>query len=303
MKEELSTQTLEGISMSTYVFGDIHGCFDTFQALLKKIQWNPKHDKIWCVGDVINRGPKSLAMIEWILDHQDHVQCILGNHEIHLLACYAGASFSFGDTIDECLDSPKVDEIVTWMRKQPLLYQEGSHAMVHAGISPLWSWQEACHKAKSLESILQSDDGLSSLAHFHPSRKKAKLAKVVESYEYLPEWVKDLGWFTRVRTLNNQYQMNEKFKGSLDNADQNSQPWFNEYQQRVKNSKGFPSTLFFGHWAALGIYVGDSVYSLDSGCIWGRALSAIRIEDHQLFQQKTIDRALVPKNKRKSSVP
>jgi bis(5'-nucleosyl)-tetraphosphatase (symmetrical) len=299
MKEVLDTKIFEGICMSTYVFGDIHGCFDTFQALLKKIQWNPKYDTLWCVGDLINRGPKSLAMMEWILDHQDHVQCILGNHEIHLLACYAGASFGFGDTIDECLTSPKADEIISWMQKQPLIYQDGSHAMVHAGISPLWSWQEACDKAKLVESVLQSDDGLSLLAHFHPSRKKAKLTKTIEDYEHIPEWVKDLGWFTRVRTLNPHDQMNEKFKGSLDHIDQDSQPWFNEYQHQVKNSKTCPSMLYFGHWAALGIYVGEHVYSLDSGCIWGRKLSALRLEDHQLFQQKTVDRSLVPKNKRK----
>ena len=165
--------------MSTYVIGDVHGCAESLFHLIECLDL-VDGDRLWCVGDLINRGPHSLSVIEWAMQNQDRVQIVLGNHELHFLACIFGATVSNGDTLDELihLSADKRKAVCTWLRRQPIMFEAEIAnkwvAMVHAGVNPQWSWSETQYRARAIEEALQSDHGLEELAYAHPSRKNAK---------------------------------------------------------------------------------------------------------------------------------
>ncbi len=282
--------------MSTYIIGDIQGCFETLSGLLRQIKWKSR-DVIWCVGDLVNRGPHSLEVLRWAYTHRERVKVVLGNHDLHLLACYAGATQGYGDTLDECLSAPDLKDLMGWLQHQPLLYEETGVAMIHAGVNPSWSWREVRQRAKVAEDALQSEDGLSILASYHPNRKQALDHSI--PLDPSPSWIDDLSWFTRARMLTSTYTLDEHFKGSPIQAPRHLTPWYQVYERhRSLRAFEYPQMLYFGHWAALGIYRGEATFALDSGCIWGRYLSALRLEDGAIFQHPTLERALTPKNQR-----
>lgn len=295
--------------MPTYVIGDIQGCYDSLMTLLE-IAGVCDRDQVWLVGDLVNRGPKSEEVLRWAKDRQDHVQIVLGNHDIHLLACTAGAKQSKGDTLESLLQSPHCAELTEWLKCQPVLFESeiaGRHiAMVHAGVNPQWSWPEVRRRARSIEVGLQSERGLEVLSQAHPTRKSRAQSistllgpsrREAEPSQSDLQWIHDLAWFTRVRAVDQELQPHHKFKGALADLPSRLTPWFTHYQQRSASING-PDHIYFGHWAALGIRVASSYTSLDSGCIWGRYLSALRIEDGVIFQTPTVERALTPKNLR-----
>ena len=293
--------------MSTYVIGDIQGCYDSLMTLLEIAGVNDR-DQVWLVGDLVNRGPKSEAVLRWAKDHETQVQIVLGNHDLHLLACTAGARQSAGDTLSTLLHSPYCDELTDWLRHQPILFETQVSgrdvAMVHAGVNPQWTWSDVQRRARAIESGLQSSRGLELLSQAHPTRKSRAHQSSASlhdsdrnaSYEET-EWIKDLAWFTRVRAVDQDLQPYRKFKGALADLPEGLTPWFSHYQ-RMRDPVESPDHLYFGHWAALGIRRDRCYTSLDSGCIWGRYLSALRIEDGMIFQTPTVERALTPKNLR-----
>ena len=300
--------------MSTYVVGDVQGCFDSLMTLLEVAHVND-HDRVWLVGDLVNRGPKSLEVLRWAKAHQGQVQVVLGNHDIHLLACTTGARLGKGDTLDSVLTSQDCSELIDWLRRQPILLEDqvqGRHvAMVHAGVNPRWSWSEVRYRARAIEERLRGKEGLKMLSQAHPTRKShtRKLSALVDrttgssatsatSLSMSTTWLKDLEWFTRVRAVDRDLKPHRKFKGSLADIPPDLTPWFVHYQN-LRDPEESPNHLYFGHWAALGIRVDTCYTALDSGCIWGRYLSAIRIEDGVIFQTPTVERALTPKNLRK----
>ena len=297
--------------MSTYVIGDIHGCFESLQSLLSILPLK-KGDRLWCVGDLINRGPGSLEVLRWAQENESWVQIILGNHELHFLACLFGAQTAKDDTLDRLLSLPneELNQIHQWLRKQPILFESwvaNQHvAMVHAGLNSQWSWLEAKKRAQTIEKALQSDEGLLALAQAHPSRKRTKSTPKSrehsdsqsknDSKSIKAQWIQDLKWFTRVRTLDEAGQPVGWFKGNPNELPKNLSPWFEAYQKRCNAS--CPDMLFYGHWAAFGLQKGDSYYGLDSACIWGKYLTAVRIEDCALFQVLNQDSKLTPKHLR-----
>ena len=314
--------------MSTYIIGDIHGCYQSLQNLLTLINIGPQ-DRIWCVGDLINRGPKSLDVLRWAMHNEDRVQIILGNHELHFLACLYGAKTTSGDTFNEFfeLDDLELKVMIEWLRKQPILYEgiiKDKHiAMVHAGVNATWTWGEVRQRAKMIESQLITDEGLLALAKAHPSRKKLKTntfhsTNTENSYLFQKEshpidhrlaakpptpkaqWIDDLKWFTRVRTIDKNGLPVGWFKGNENELPQDLTPWFKRYEYVKLNSisQEFPDRLFYGHWAAFGIQEGSCYYGLDSACIWGQSLSAISIEDNKLFQVQPCESVLTPKHLR-----
>ena len=299
--------------MSTYVIGDIHGCFESLQSLLSQIPLK-NDDQLWCVGDLINRGPQSLQVLQWAKKNDSWVQVVLGNHELHFLACLFGATTASGDTLDELLNLPELERthLSQWLRQQPILFESliaGQHvAMVHAGLNSKWSWVETKRRAKTIELALQSDEGLLALAHAHPSRKrvKANISSGVNSDKQSKEsskalkaqWIQDLKWFTRVRTLDSEGRAVSWFKGNPKELPSHLSPWFEAYQSSWDSS--YPNMLYYGHWAAFGLQKGASYYGLDSACIWGQHLSAVRIEDGALFQVSNQSSGLTPKHLRKS---
>ncbi|MEN9724773.1 MAG: Bis(5-nucleosyl)-tetraphosphatase, symmetrical [Pseudomonadota bacterium] len=262
--------------MTTYAIGDIQGCFHSFQALLKKIQFNPASDKLWFVGDLINRGSGSLPMLRWIFDHQDSVVTVLGNHDLHTLVVAEGfVSPHRSDTIQDLIDAPDAPQLLGWLRAQRLAHFEHGYLLVHAGLLPEWSAREAVALSMEVEDALQCEVYRDFLKHMYGNQPAS--------------WNVELaGWdrlrvitnaMTRVRVCSPNHEMEFKFKGEMANIPEGYLPWFKLPQRASSNTP-----VIFGHWSALGLYQSDNVYGLDTGCLWGGELTAMRLEDRAIFQ-------------------
>jgi bis(5'-nucleosyl)-tetraphosphatase (symmetrical) len=262
--------------MATYAIGDLQGCFFSFKDLLKKIQFNPAHDRLWFVGDLINRGPGSLDVMRWMLEHQSSVVTVLGNHDLHTLVVAEGfVSAHRSDTIQSLLDAPDASELLGWLRQQPLVHFEHGYLMVHAGLLPEWTVDQALTLAAEVNVALQAPNYREFLQHMYGNDPK--------------RWDDGLtGWdrlrvitnaMTRLRICSTEGEMEFKFKGELENIPNGYQPWFDLTQRASVNTP-----IVFGHWSALGLQHKNNVYSLDTGCLWGGHLSAMRLEDRRIFQ-------------------
>jgi len=262
--------------MSVYVVGDIQGCFTELQSLLKKLEFDPAKDKLWFVGDLVNRGSGSLEVLRLVRSLGDSAITVLGNHDLHLLAVAAGvAQLHRSDTLDEILAAPDRDELLIWLRQQRLMHVEGSNVMVHAGLLPQWSVKQAAKLAREVEAALRGDDYVKFLEHMYGNTPNS--------------WDDELSGYKRLRVITNAFtrlrvctakgEMEYKFKGEMEKMPAGYVPWF-EVPQRASHD----ATVVFGHWSALGLKVLPNVIALDTGCLWGGSLTAIRLEDRQLFQ-------------------
>lgn len=262
--------------MAIYAIGDLQGCFTPFQRLLELIRFDPAHDKLWLVGDIVNRGPDSLALLRYIKQADAAIITVLGNHDLHLLMAAAGiAGLQPGDTLQSVLDAPDRDELLLWLRRQKLFYRQDGYAMVHAGLLPSWTADQAERLSREVESTLQQDNYAESFAQIYGNEPSywqdtltghARLRVIVNA-------------MTRMRVCTADGKMNFSFKGNLQSVPHGYWPWFN-VPQRASRSH----TIICGHWSALGLHVTDHLIALDSGCVWGGRLSAIRLEDRKIFQ-------------------
>jgi bis(5'-nucleosyl)-tetraphosphatase (symmetrical) len=263
--------------MATYAIGDVHGCFDTLTRLLSRIGYSPRQDRLWLVGDLVNRGPRSLAVLRWAAAlGDDRLVAVLGNHDLHLLARAAGlAKERRRDTLEAVLGARDRDDLLAWLRARPLLHHEGEHVLVHAGLLPDWTVEDAASLAQELEEELQGEKGdrlLGSLREDLPGPWQVALSGTARRRLALAA-------FTRLRTLTPGKGMCSDFSGPPHLAPPGCVAWFD-----VPGRKSRGTTLLFGHWAALGLLQQDGVIALDTGCVWGRTLSAIRLEDGKLFR-------------------
>lgn len=260
--------------MPTYAIGDIQGCFDEFQALLELIQFDPAHDHLWVAGDLVNRGSKSLAVLRAIKNLNAVV--VLGNHDFHLLAITYGHSYG-KHTMQDILTAPDRDELIDWLRRQPLLHYDAKldYLLVHAGLLPQWSLEQAQQYAKEVETVLASDRCAEFLTHLYGNTPT--------------QWDPNLGsWdrlrfitnvFTRIRFCDTEGHLDLTSKGKLDSQLPGFSPWFKLPSHLPPDIK-----IVFGHWAALeGKTDTPHRYAIDTGCVWGRSLTALRLEDEQLF--------------------
>lgn len=262
--------------MATYAVGDIQGCFASLQALLEKCSFSPEFDRLWLVGDLVNRGPRSLETLRFVKSLGDRAVTVLGNHDLSLLMAAEG----FGkrhrsDTIDDILAAPDRDELLHWLRHQRLMHVQGDYAMVHAGLLPAWSVAEARALAGEVEQALQAENYREFLANMWGSEPGA--------------WDSGLtGWprlrvivnaMTRMRFCSPAGEMDFKAKGELSQAPAGYLPWF-----EVPGRCSAAAVLVTGHWSALGLRLEPNLLALDSGCLWGGKLSALRLEDRALFQ-------------------
>lgn len=260
------------VNMSTYAIGDIQGCFLTFQKLLEKISFHPSQDKLWLVGDLVNRGPRSLEVLRWCYKNQEHLHVVLGNHDVHLLCRSANISPEKPlDTLEELLKAPDHSKLIDWLRKQPFVHNEKSHLLVHGGVLPDWSLSEIIHLNHRAQAKMKAPDWKNFLEEFRNSETPDDL-------------IMALRIFTQLRVCNTKGKAEFKFKGSPDKAPEGLIPWF-DFPDRKTSGE----TLVFGHWAALGFFEKKNLLALDSGCVWGRSLTAVRLEDREVFEQKNID--------------
>ena len=262
--------------MATYAIGDLQGCFTAFQRLIDLIRFDPSQDKLWLVGDIVNRGPDSLSLLRYIKQAGDAIVMVLGNHDLHLLMVAAGIAKNHpSDTIQPILDAPDRDELLHWLRQQKLFYSEGRYAMVHAGLLPSWSISQAEQLAREVESALRQDNYQELFALMYGN----------EPNYWQDEWMGYqrlrviINAMTRMRICTPDGKMNLAFKGDPQSIPSGYLPWFN-LPQRISQQH----TIICGHWSALGLYLADNLIALDSGCVWGRQLTAIRLEDRKIFQ-------------------
>lgn len=264
--------------MATYAIGDIQGCLEPLQCLLKKIDFNPACDQLWIAGDVVNRGPDSLATLRLLYKLRDSITLVLGNHDLHFIAVYYGLrKAGKNDTLDQLLIAPDRADLVYWLRQQKLLHHdpELDFTMVHAGIPPQWSLEEALVRSREVEAVLQSDSPELLLENMYgntPSRWKDSLQgeerlRLITNY------------FTRMRFCSAEGELELQTKESADAAPTGFAPWFSLAGRKMRNEK-----IIFGHWAALeGKANTKNIFALDTGCVWGGELTALRLEDGVYF--------------------
>ncbi len=268
--------------MATYVIGDVHGCFDSLQALWPRLGFDPRRDHLWLVGDLVNRGPCSLEVLRWAqeLSEQlgDRMQVVLGNHDLHLLAMHDGyARNRRKDTLDAVLAAPDRQELIAWLANQPLAHRDGGVLLVHAGLLPHWTPADAERIARGLEATIRV-----------PERRRPLIDRALELPGNSP-WHgprADLSALVALRVCTAKGELC-KFKGPPEKVPAGCWPWF-----RVPGRRSWDATVVFGHWGALGLHVEPGVIGLDSGCFWGNCLSAIRLEDRAIFQQPTVEPGL-----------
>jgi len=263
--------------LATYAIGDIQGCYDSLQALLARCAFDPATDRLWLVGDLVNRGPQSLTTLRFIRSLGDAAVTVLGNHDLYLLMVAEGGAKFRGkdDTLQEILDAPDCDELLDWLRHQPLCYTDGEYCMVHAGLLPQWTAARARELSCEVESALQGPNFREFILNLWGSEPAG--------------WSDDLAGWPRLRVIVNAMTrmrfctldgiMEFKVKGKLANAPAGHLPWFDLPDRQSRDA-----VLVTGHWSALGLKVEPNFLALDSGCLWGGHLTAVRLEDRAVFQ-------------------
>lgn len=265
--------------MSTYVIGDIQGCLAPLKQLLKLVQFDPRNDQLLLVGDLVARGPDSLGTLRFLHRIKESLTIVLGNHDLHLLAVRAGSAKLKPREADllPLLDAEDSDLLLDWLQQQNLLYDNPQRniVMTHAGIPPQWSLEQAKALANEVESVLHSD--------------QSKLL-FNNMYGNLPDYWDDeldgtdrlrviTNYFTRMRFIDKDGRLDLNTKGTADSAPLGFMPWFAHPERKVTER-----TILFGHWAALsGQTNTPGIEALDTGCVWGNALTALRLEDNQRF--------------------
>jgi len=262
--------------MATYAIGDIQGCYNELQRLLDQVAFDTAQDRLWLVGDLVNRGPGSLEVLRLVKSLGESAITVLGNHDLHLLAVAVGvAELHRSDTLDAVLQAPDRDELLHWLRRQRLVHAEGNYVLVHAGLLPQWSVAQAASLAREAEQALQGDDYVTFLSRMYGNSPHC-WSNDLTGYKRLRVIVNA---FTRTRILTPQGDMEFKFKGEVPNIPAGYLPWYDLPQRASREA-----TVIFGHWSALGLLLREDVIALDTGCLWGGPMTAIRLEDRRLFQ-------------------
>lgn len=262
--------------MATYAIGDIQGCYHSFQHLLERIDFNFSRDRLWLVGDIINRGSGSLETLRWIYRHQSAVTMVLGNHDLHALAVAEGfVTQHKHDTLQSILAAPDRDELLHWLRYQPMLHAADGYLMVHAGLLPQWDVGQALALGAEVESALRDESYRDFLAHMYGNQPTGW----DESLRGMDRLRLITNAMTRLRACTVDGQMDFRFKGELDDMPAGLMPWFEVPDRRSRNAD-----IIFGHWSAMGLQRRSHLFALDSGCLWGGQLTALRLQDRQIFQ-------------------
>lgn len=267
--------------MATYAIGDIQGCYYAFIALLTRLNFNLQHDRLWLVGDLINRGNGSLEVLRWCYANQQAVTAVLGNHDLHALLVAEGFVRPHrSDTLDALLAAPDCADLLLWLRHQSLIHADHGYLMVHAGLLPQWTVAQALLLGAEVESALRSNNYCDFLANM---------------YGNLPnQWHDDLTGLDRLRMITNAMTrlrlcdkngvMEFAFKGELVDIPNGLMPWF-----EVPTRQSLDCTIIFGHWSALATQPSPNmekvnVLALDTGCLWGGQLTAFCLETKAITQ-------------------
>jgi bis(5'-nucleosyl)-tetraphosphatase (symmetrical) len=259
--------------VAIYAIGDLQGCYDPFRRLLDRIRFDPEEDRLWLVGDLVNRGPKSLKTLRFVRSLEDSAVTVLGNHDLHLLALASGSieyTKRFA-TLEKTLRAPDLDEIVAWLRTRPLAHYDPDldTLLVHAGVYPTWSTAKTLARAAEVEAVLAGRNYARFLADMYGNTpwQWSNRLKGVRRLRFI------VNALTRMRMVTATGRLNFSHSGSPYAARSGLIPWF------AYPEPGWGETrIVFGHWSALGLVALPKLVCLDTGCVWGRQLSAVRID-------------------------
>lgn len=268
--------------MATWVIGDVQGCFRTLGKLLRRVRFDERADRVVLVGDLVNRGPDSLGVLRWAMERPGVVESVLGNHDLHLVARLLGlADARRRDTLEEVLAAPDRDDLLDWLRARPFVHAcNADHLVVHAGLLPVWSADEALTLGGEASRALRGNGAAMLLACLHDRPGLAWKPKLAGE-ERLRAIVQAM---TQVRTCDADGRPELDFKGSPDKAPRGLAPWFDRRRGRSADA-----TVVFGHWAALGFHRAPLAIGIDTGAVWGRELTALRIEDGRTVSEPVVD--------------
>lgn len=263
--------------MSTYAIGDIQGCYEEFATLLDRIDFRSDRDRLWLVGDLINRGPDNVSVVRRVMKMGEAAVTVLGNHDLHFLAIHRGGhSPNRSDTIEDLLAWKKVDEVSDWLRHQPMLHRDAElgYLMSHAGIPHLWSPDKAAGLAKEVEEVMRG----SQCERFFREMYGNEPNLWRDDWEGMLRWRVITNYLTRMRLIDERGALNFSHKGTLEDAPDGLMPWFDLQPPNLATK------IVFGHWAAIDGRTGrDDIIALDTGCVWGRSLTAVRLDDGVFF--------------------
>ncbi|MEX0707916.1 MAG: symmetrical bis(5'-nucleosyl)-tetraphosphatase [Woeseia sp.] len=258
--------------MAVYAIGDLQGCYDPFRRLLDKIHFDPANDRIWLAGDLVNRGPKSLKTLRFVKSLGNSASVVLGNHDLHLLALAndIGVRPNRFDSMWKVLAADDCDELLDWLRALPLAHysDELNTLMVHAGLPPQWTIDDTLAHAAEVEAVLRSDDFVGFLEKMYGNQPN-RWSDTLEGRKRLRFIVNCL---TRVRMIAADGTLDFQYSGPPCDARKGLLPWF-----RAQNAAWRGTRIVFGHWSALGLVVEPDLICVDTGCVWGRALTAVRL--------------------------
>jgi len=267
--------------MTTYAIGDLQGCYDQLMRLLEQLRFDAAQDRLWFVGDLVNRGPASLECLRFVKGLGESAVTVLGNHDLHLLGIAAGyARQHRGDTLDAILAAPDREELLSWLRHRPVMHVEGDLALLHAGLLPSWSITKGQALAREVEAALRAPLHREFLATMYGNKPD--------------HWDDALIGFPRLRVITNAFtrlrfctpdgHMDFSAKGELASAPSGYLPWFD-----VPGRASANHTIICGHWSALGLKVEPNLLVIDTGCLWGRELTGVRLKDRALFQVTCVE--------------
>lgn len=258
--------------MSVYAIGDIQGCYDPFRRLLDRVAFEPSRDSLWLTGDLVNRGPQSLEVLRFVRGLGDVVTTVLGNHDLHLIAMAAGvdAGRDPDASLASVLKAQDCEELVGWLRARPLAHYDEKldTLMIHAGLPPDWTVRKTLKRAAEVEEVLRSEAYLRFLPKLYgntPDRWSGNL----EGSKRLRYIVNAL---TRMRMIDREGRLDFSHKGPPSNARKGLKPWF-----AVPDARWRGTRILFGHWSALGLMITPDLIGLDTGCVWNRELTAVRL--------------------------
>jgi bis(5'-nucleosyl)-tetraphosphatase (symmetrical) len=258
--------------MAVYAIGDVQGCFEDLQALLALIEFDPARDYLWFVGDLVNRGPHSLETLRFVRNLGERAVTVIGNHDLHLLAMAHGVSLERDDhTLDTVLRAPDREELIDWLSARPLLHHDAGlgFTMVHAGLPPQWDLALAQSCAREVEEKLRGSQRKKLLKSMYGNQPK-RWSNKLKGYDRLRFTINCL---TRMRYCSAKGSLNLKSNGPPGSQKPGSMPWFEVPGRLSKNLN-----IVFGHWSTLGECNEPGVFPTDTGCLWGHALTALRLD-------------------------
>lgn len=268
---------------NTYAIGDVQGCYDPLRRLLDQVGFDPACDRLWFTGDLVNRGPQSLETLRFVRSLGERAVVVLGNHDLHLLAAALTGRRNRRDTLDDVLAAPDRDELLAWLRARPLLHFDAERALllVHAGLVPQWDTAQARVLAREAEALIAGPDGDTFLREHMYGNEPSRWNEALTGF---PRARFVVNVMTRLRFCEADGRIHLEIKGAVGSQPRGLLPWF-----AVPKRASGEATILFGHWSALGRveWPEHRVYGLDTGAVWGRGLSALRLEDRRLFTVKS----------------